>query len=345
MPASIPFCLGGSQMRRWTIGLLGLVLVFAGAGQIHAERIRIDFERFSDRANLHGINLGGVTLTSQNGKVEVYDDRFGVAYHSGTKAVASLDGLVSVNPLIGVFDYPVSSVSLWGGDKGTYIEQDSWQLFAYDAPVGGRRVDWASSGSWNGDPYRQLRVTGENIWRFEAIWTGPKYGIGYDDLEFVPMPPPPPPPPPEPKPSNGSFEDAWDLDSLSLDLGIFEQGVAASSVPLRLYNLTSGALTVALNLDSIVPSGHTDVLKTSLTPFSGLAPNSARDFMVSIDTSKVGEYYARYLLKVSDTTGVRQTPLTLDLKVSIVPEPPTVALASIGLVGLLVWGWRKRKGT
>lgn len=172
-------------MRRLTRSLVGVMLVFVVAGYGRAEVILIDFEQYSDGQNLHGVNLGGVTLTNPSGRVEVYDNRFGVSYHSGTKAVASLAGLASVNSLVGVFDGPVSSLNLRGGDAGTYPETDSWELRAFDAPIGGSLVGQVSSGSWNGSPYRQLSISAPEIRRFEADWTGPQFGMGFDDLQFT----------------------------------------------------------------------------------------------------------------------------------------------------------------
>ena len=166
-----------------------LAAVFGGLGRAEAT-ILIDFEAYGDTANLHGIDLGGVTLASPNRVIEVFDDRFGVSFHSATKAVASPNGCASANPLVGVFDCPVSFVKLWAGDAGIPGEYDSWELLAFDAPVGGNLTASASSGSWVGGPYRQLAVSADNIWRFEANWTGPGCGIGYDDLEFQPIPEP-----------------------------------------------------------------------------------------------------------------------------------------------------------
>lgn len=189
-------------MRRFGPPLAALLLLLAGMGPIQAGVVLVDFEQFHDGTNLHGVNLGGVTLINPSGRVEVHDNRFGVGYHSATKAVASPAGLVSVNPLIGVFDDPVRSVSLWGGDQGwSPTEIDSWNLSAYDARVGGNLVGRVNSGSWVGSPYRRLSISGPSILRFEANWTGAQYGIGYDDLQFVTAAPPEPPQPkPEPPP-------------------------------------------------------------------------------------------------------------------------------------------------
>jgi hypothetical protein len=194
-----------------TVTLVWLaLLLFAVAGYVQAEAILIDFEKYSDGQNLQGVNLGGVTLTNPSGRVEIYDNRFGVSYHSGTKAIASLAGLTSVNSLVGVFDGAVSSLNLWGGDAGTYPETDSWELRAFDAPIGGSLVGQVSSGSWNGSPYRQLSISALEIWRFEADWTGPQFGMGFDDLQYMMVPPSPPPPPPPPP--NGDPDSYTDPD-------------------------------------------------------------------------------------------------------------------------------------
>jgi hypothetical protein len=150
----------------------------------------IDFEAFADTQNINGMNLGGVTITNPtNNIVEIYDDRFGVAYHSATKAIASLSGAASVNPMVFTFDMAQTMVSLWAGDEGN--DTDNWTLNAYNAPVGGALVATANSGNWNGFPYTQLVVNAPAIWRVEAIWNGPACcGVGYDDLQFEGVPEP-----------------------------------------------------------------------------------------------------------------------------------------------------------
>jgi uncharacterized protein (TIGR03382 family) len=319
-----------------TISLVAPLLL-AGADHIQAATILIDFEQFSDRYNLNGINLGGVTLTNPSGNVEVHDNRFGVGYHSATKAIASPNGLVSVNPLVGVFDNPVSYVGLWGGDAGTYVEPDSWELLAYDARIGGNLVGRVSSGSWNGSPYRQLSLSAASILRFEAIWTGPQFGIGYDDLKFVTAAPPPPPT--TFLPSNGSLDE----DALTIDFGSVPAGAASALVFFDLWNLAATGPTADLNLVNLAGSGDTGVFITDLTPFAGLTPSSSRSFSASIDTSKPGEYSAIVELFVSDTTGTPQSPLKIAFTGSVVPEPSAIVLAAVGLLCVLAWGRRRRR--
>ncbi|MHC4179495.1 MAG: PEP-CTERM sorting domain-containing protein [Planctomycetota bacterium] len=179
-------------MKWMTAGLMKLAILFAAVAQIQAGTVSIDFEAFNDKDNLHGVNLGGVTLTNPSGKVEIYDNRFGVGSHSGTKAVASTTGSGPVNPLVGVFDIPVRFVSLCGGDAGTwgyFQDTDSWELLAFDAQFGGNLVGRVGSGTWIGSPYRQLEISAPSISRLEAYWTG-ETGIGYDDLQFEIVPEP-----------------------------------------------------------------------------------------------------------------------------------------------------------
>jgi hypothetical protein len=147
----------------------------------------IDFETYSDYQNLNGMNLGGVTLTNPTNSIVIYDcNRFGVSYHSPTKAIGSFSGGASVNPIVGVFESPQTYIALWAGDAGG--DDDSWELRAFDAPSGGNSLGLVQSGTWIGYPYCKLEISAANIRRFEARWTGTAYGIGYDDLEFVPEP-------------------------------------------------------------------------------------------------------------------------------------------------------------
>jgi len=144
----------------------------------------IDFESYNATDNLHGVNLGGVTLTSPSGNVEVYTND--LSYHSENNVVANFvpGSLFQDNPLTGVFDQAVSYISLWAGDEANDV--DSWQLRLYDAQAGGSLLATLNQPDWSGQPYTNLSYGGaNNIWRFEASHTGPsEFGIGFDDLEF-----------------------------------------------------------------------------------------------------------------------------------------------------------------
>ena len=167
--------------------VFGLVLPVLLILPFSASAVFIDFESFSDRENIAGVDLGGVTLTSpDNGNViEIYDDRFGVSSHSGSKAIGNFNSGSPDNvPLMGTFDEAVSFVSLWAGDTG--FDSDSWTLNLYDAAIGGSLITSLNSPITDGSPYTELSFAGDNIWRFEAIWTGPDCcGIGFDDLMFT----------------------------------------------------------------------------------------------------------------------------------------------------------------
>ena len=162
-----------------------VVLIMAAAT---ADATLIDFEAYANFQNLHGINLGGVTLTNPtNNIVEIFDNRSDAGYHSPTKVIGSFSSTSkSVNPIVGVFDSPQTYIALWAGDKGT--DDDSWELEAFDSIFGGNSLGLVQSGTWSGDPYRKLEINAANIWRFEVQWTGFHYGIAYDDLEFIPEP-------------------------------------------------------------------------------------------------------------------------------------------------------------
>ncbi len=161
--------------------VLGVMAVLGST----AQAVLIDFETFADYQNIHGVNLGGVTLYEpQLQIVRVYaNDRFGVFYHSRVNAVSSDESVICTYPVIGVFDAPQSYISLWAGDGG--VDDDQWELEAFDAVAGGNSLGLVQSAVWNGNPYTQLSISAPGIWRFEARHIGPtSYGIGYDDLEF-----------------------------------------------------------------------------------------------------------------------------------------------------------------
>lgn len=147
----------------------------------------INFDSFADRANINGVNLGGVTVTNSSNVVEVYaNNRLGISNSSPGNAIGSFSGaqVQNINPMIFTFSAPVRFVGLSGGDIG--FDTDSWSLFAYDAAVGGNLLGTMASGDFSGNPYRALFVAANSILRAEAVWTGSVSGIGFDDLIFEP---------------------------------------------------------------------------------------------------------------------------------------------------------------
>lgn len=159
--------------------LLGLVAAGLLGGTTVANAALIDFEGYADGTNLHGVNLGGVTLFGDSGSVEVLaNNRQGASFRSPVNSVSDLSSFV----LRGVFDSAVGYVSFWAGDAGNDI--DSWTLEAFDA--GSNSLGLVASGDWNGNPYTQLSISAAGIASFVARWTGNQAGIAWDDLEFTP---------------------------------------------------------------------------------------------------------------------------------------------------------------
>jgi hypothetical protein len=152
-----------------------------------ATTITIDFESFADGVNLDGVDLGDVTLSSSSGIVEVFDNRDTVGYHSATQAIFN-GPPYPPGALVGVFDSPVSMVSLWAGDDHPDAD-DSWTLRVYDAAVGGNLLGTVTENAapWDGSPYRELSLSGANILRFEA---SSDTGVGFDDLSYTLVPEP-----------------------------------------------------------------------------------------------------------------------------------------------------------
>jgi hypothetical protein len=115
----------------------------------------------------------------------VANNRYGAYYRSPIKSIGTLpDGLA---PIVGVFDTPQDSVSLWAGDAGDIDggNADSWELEVFDASSGGNSLGIVSQSAWSGFPYTQLSIIASGIRRFEARYTGTSSGgVAYDDLEF-----------------------------------------------------------------------------------------------------------------------------------------------------------------
>ena len=156
--------------------ILGLLAVGMLAGTGVANAALIDFEGYVDGTNLHGVNLGGVTLFGGGGSVEVFsNNRAGAFYRSPVNSVTDLSSFA----LRGVFDGTVSYVSFWAGDAGNDI--DSWTLEALDAA--NNSLGLVASGNWNGNPYTQLSISAAGIASFVVNSRG---AVAWDDLEFTP---------------------------------------------------------------------------------------------------------------------------------------------------------------
>lgn len=183
-------------MNRQFQSLAGALALAAGLGLAQSsDAATIDFDSFADAQNIHGLDLGGVTVTNSSGVVEIYaNGRFGVSNSSPNNAIGSFDGAAaSINPMVFTFSAPTSFVRLFAGDEGGDI--DSWTLTAFDAVTGGNVLGTVASGDFLGSPYLGLTIFAGSILRAEANWTG-TFGVGFDDLSFdvgvtqVPLPAP-----------------------------------------------------------------------------------------------------------------------------------------------------------
>ncbi len=139
----------------------------------------IDFESYDKRQDIKGVNLGGVTLTTSDRKVEI--NRYTNASHSGSRHVETFHGIFD---LIGTFDTEVDYVSLWAGNIDFGKDDNSsikdWTLEVFDF----QNVSLGSvtHGEWSAaSGYRQLSISAQGIYSFVASSTD---SVFFDDLEF-----------------------------------------------------------------------------------------------------------------------------------------------------------------
>lgn len=139
-----------------------------------------------------------------------------------------------------------------------------------------------------------------------------------------------------------SFDSSSSLATLNLDFGTVFQGDGVSPLTFEIFNL--GAVDrVALDLDSIVGNGDTSQLSTDLTTFIGLTQGSSKLFQAFFDTSSLGSFNASYALTLSDAeVGAPNSRFIYTLNLNLagnviarpVPEPATLTLFGLGLLGL-----------
>ena len=120
-----------------------------------------------------------------------------------------------------------------------------------------------------------------------------------------------------------SFSGASSLLSTTIDLGVVALGDPSPTAGGDLFNFAgAGAPSFAsmLDLDSVIGSGDTGVLTTDLGSFTDLMQGDSQGFLVSLDTSTVGQFSADYLLTLSgeDLPGEQQQFLTLTLTGEVV---------------------------
>ncbi|MGL4512896.1 MAG: hypothetical protein ACRCT8_07370 [Lacipirellulaceae bacterium] len=121
-------------------------------------------------------------------------------------------------------------------------------------------------------------------------------------------------------PANPSFVSGIDTNTLTIDFGSVGIGVPSLSHVFNLFNLTATAgFASALDLDSIMGSGATAALSTSVPTFSGLAAGSGLTFEAGLGTANEGSFAASYTLNFSDEDilGATTHSMTLNLLGSV----------------------------
>jgi endonuclease I len=120
--------------------------------------------------------------------------------------------------------------------------------------------------------------------------------------------------------ANGSFDDAVDQDTLTLDFGVVNAGTGLHNLGFTIYNLESTlTFTAALDLDSIGGTGDTAVLSTDAAPLSNLAAGDEQGFTASLDSAAIGSFSATYTISLSDQDLSGAQP-TADLVLTLVGE-------------------------
>ena len=132
--------------------------------------------------NIDGENLGGVTLTSPDGSTRVVSDE-GIGYRSPFNAVTNVRFLTQ-NPLTLTFDFPVSAVTLTGGDRGFDLDQFTVTAFNEADEV----LESVTTPVFGGNPRREemvdfyeVTLQAPNIKRV-VVRAERQYGIGIDDV-------------------------------------------------------------------------------------------------------------------------------------------------------------------
>ncbi|NOZ41462.1 MAG: hypothetical protein GXP24_14735 [Planctomycetes bacterium] len=121
-------------------------------------------------------------------------DSLGYGSQSGDQAIAhggAPDGFPQPNPLVGIFDAPVSTITLWSGDDPTlFSDIDIWTLRIFSDAAGTTEIGSGvtATDATTGLGYSSItRLFPAGILRFEA---SSSTGVGFDTLSFTPVPEP-----------------------------------------------------------------------------------------------------------------------------------------------------------
>ncbi|HKQ48271.1 MAG TPA: endonuclease [Phycisphaerae bacterium] len=128
--------------------------------------------------------------------------------------------------------------------------------------------------------------------------------------------------------ANGSFDDAVDQNTLTLDFGTVDAGTGLHNLGFTIYSLESTpGFTAALDLDAIGGTGDTAALTTDAAPLSNLPAGTGQAFTAWLDSASVGSFSATYTISGSDQDLSGAQP-TSDLVLTLVGEVVSACAAA-----------------